>query len=96
MSCRVQRKKVENAFVAHLAELAKSLAGDTIRVRYRPSKRNGPALEMLTEMKFERVRAPDDADLFVLSTRIPDADVVEVEDRAVSYIGNFDLVEKPQ
>ena len=94
MSCRVQRKKVENAFLGHLEGLAKSLGINTIRVRYRPSKRNGPALEMLTEMKFERVQFPDDEDLFVPSARIPDTDVVEVE--IVQSIGYFDLVERPQ
>ena len=81
MSCRVQRKKVENALMAHLVRLAKSQGSDTIRVRYRPTKRNGPSLEILDEMKFERAGQVDEYYIFVASEQIPHANVVEVEDR---------------
>ena len=53
MSCRVQRKRVENAFFAHAAGLL-TVAGHTeFKVRFRATARNRAAVEMLTELGFE-------------------------------------------
>jgi FkbH-like protein len=84
MSCRVQHKKVENTFMTYLAGLAQKQGSETIQVRFRPSKRNSPALETLTEMEFTRIQHSGDDQIFVPSTKISHADLVEVEDRSRS------------
>jgi FkbH-like protein len=52
MSCRVQRKRVENAFFQLLSnELAGRGAG-RFEVRYRPTAKNGASAQMLTDLGF--------------------------------------------
>jgi FkbH-like protein len=85
MSCRVQRKRVENAFFQLLAgELAARGAG-RLEVRYRPTAKNGASVQMLQELGFVLEPAgPDMGDggegLFVrpLDEAFADSDVVRL------------------
>jgi FkbH-like protein len=57
MSCRVQRKRVEDAFFALLAADAADLGHKTLRVAYCRTDRNDTAVAMLTELGFAYVPA---------------------------------------
>jgi FkbH-like protein len=58
MSCRVQRKRVEQAFFAALGESMAEQGRPQMRVAYRQTGRNGAALEMLKALGFG---APEEA-----------------------------------
>jgi FkbH-like protein len=81
MSCRVQRKRVENAFFRRLAaELAARGAG-RLEVRYKPTAKNGASAQMLTELGFSFEPAgPDGEGLYVRPLHEPfaDAEVVRL------------------
>lgn len=55
MSCRVQRKFVEQALFQHLLALAAAQGHPALHVLYRPSARNGMAVRLLESLDF----APD-------------------------------------
>ena len=57
MSCRVQRKRVEDAFFALLAAEATALGHETVRIAYCRTDRNDTAVAMLTELGFAYVPA---------------------------------------
>jgi FkbH-like protein len=57
MSCRVQRKRVEDAFFARLAADAAALGHKTLRIAYCRTDRNATAVAMLNELGFEYVPA---------------------------------------
>jgi predicted enzyme involved in methoxymalonyl-ACP biosynthesis len=57
MSCRVQRKRVEDAFFAFLAAEAAALGHDTLRIAYCRTDRNNTAVAMLNELGFAYVPA---------------------------------------
>jgi FkbH-like protein len=52
MSCRVQRKRVENAFFEHLALLWGR--PETLRVRFRPTPKNAASVRVLEALGFTR------------------------------------------
>jgi FkbH-like protein len=54
MSCRVQRKRVENAAFAHLARLLAARGHARFAVRFVATERNGAAMRMLEELGFAR------------------------------------------
>jgi FkbH-like protein len=83
MSCRVQRKRVEQAFFTWLT---KRIASDrvVIEVVYRKTARNGASARMLEELGFKFLPAAgQDEGLYVRPAREPFADdnVVHVHDR---------------
>ena len=83
MSCRVQNRKVDNAFFAWLQNLAKRKGVGRIKVRFTPTGKNSPARQTLAELKFE---LSDDAEYFlapVLET-FPFADIVSVNDSSAT------------
>jgi FkbH-like protein len=53
MSCRVQRKCVENALFAYLQRVAAARGAKTLRCRYTRTERNQGALALLRELGFE-------------------------------------------
>jgi FkbH-like protein len=53
MSCRVQRKRVENAFFALLAAEAAAEGHESLRILHRRTAKNQTAVTMLTELGFE-------------------------------------------
>lgn len=77
MSCRVQRKRVENALFAWLAQAALRDGARTLTATWRPLERNGASRDMLTALGFDAgetvdgvvpwsrpiARAFDDADI---------------------------------
>jgi FkbH-like protein len=84
MSCRVQRKRVENALFALLQDLAKQQGADGIRVRYRPSARNAPALDTLNELGFRLAASNNNKDEYICPADISQADIVRVDNRTVA------------
>lgn len=91
MSCRVQRKKVENAFFATLLETARRLGADEVLVRHRATARNAPAVEVLQGLGAVPVdwagggEDPTGEVMYSLpsSAAIGDADIVTVADDAL-------------
>ena len=84
MSCRVQRKRVENAIFSWIAGQCRESGRGVLTVRYRKTKRNDASIRMLQELGFEFRPAPDgESGVFVLSTAasITEEDVVSLEDR---------------
>jgi predicted enzyme involved in methoxymalonyl-ACP biosynthesis len=79
MSCRVQRKKVEQALMSHLRDSAEG-AGKLLRVHYKRSKRNAPALEVLSEMRFERIEGDEEEAIFLAPPEIENWDIVSLRD----------------
>jgi FkbH-like protein len=53
MSCRVQRKYVENALFAHLARVVAARGGKGLSCRYKRTERNKLSLELLGALGFE-------------------------------------------
>jgi FkbH-like protein len=82
MSCRVQRKKVENAFFGHLLAEGRRRGKPRLSIVYKPTAKNEPSREVLAdEMKFRLVDTDGDK-LFQLETTdvIADDDIVRLED----------------
>jgi FkbH-like protein len=80
MSCRVQRKRVENAFFGLLsAELAEARV-DLVRIGYCKTAKNGAAVRMLSELGFEYEAQDDEHGVFLRRSDAPvaDADIVTV------------------
>jgi FkbH-like protein len=89
MSCRVQRKRVEAAFFAWMAEQMSASGVTTITVRYRKAARNGPAVEMFEALGFTLKK--DDEDSGTLSRAITGA--FEGSDIVTIAIVNSQIVE---
>jgi FkbH-like protein len=94
MSCRVQRKKVEHALVSFLDSLA-ARRGARIRIMYKPSKRNAPALETLHEIDCECIEQIDGEQAMSPRGRIEYADVVKIHDEstALHEMGKYGAVD---
>jgi len=86
MSCRVQRKCVEQAIFAWLARKCAAAGSANLSVIYSQTKRNEPAVRMLEALEFSYVPGSPGAGLFVRSTGKPfaHADVVVLQDRTES------------
>ncbi len=54
MSCRVQRKRVEQAAFAHLAALLRAAGRERFQVRFLATERNGAAVRLLEDLGFVR------------------------------------------
>jgi FkbH-like protein len=81
MSCRVQRKRVEQSFFAWLSrELGAARGNGVIEVNYRRTERNQAVVKMLEQLGFEYRAADEGTGLFVRPSGVPIAedDVVEV------------------
>jgi FkbH-like protein len=81
MSCRVQRKRVENAFFRRLAAELAARGAERLEVRYKPTAKNGASAQMLAELGFAFEPAgPDGEGLYVrpLQEAFADADVVRL------------------
>jgi FkbH-like protein len=61
MSCRVQRKCVENALFAHIQNLVGARGAKTLRCRYKRTERNRGALDLLRELGFRLHETPHEA-----------------------------------
>lgn len=82
MSCRVQRKRVENAYFSCLAARIEDAGHKNISVRFRPTERNAAATVMLTELAFEFLKDEDsDAGIYKRKSALPftGADIVNLE-----------------
>jgi FkbH-like protein len=85
MSCRVQRKKVEQAFFSYLCEIGARFGKQELAIRYKKTQRNDPSREVLEdEMKLRSKDGWDGERLFLLtaSEKTSDNDIVAIEDRS--------------
>jgi len=83
MSCRVQRKRVEQAFFAWLSrELSADRPGGTIAVNYQKTERNQAVVKMLKQLGFEYRADNANKGTFVRLLVLPigEDDIVEVVD----------------
>ncbi len=83
MSCRVQRKRVEQSFFAWLAKQLQAVhAGGTVEVSYRRTDRNQAVVKMLEQLGFTYRPESDAIGTFTRPLEVPiaDDDVVEVVD----------------
>jgi FkbH-like protein len=83
MSCRVQRKRVEQAFFSWLVTRLKAHGQhDVIEVDYKKTERNGAIVKMLQELGFELHMESDGRGLFTrrLDEPFVEDDVVEIVD----------------
>jgi len=72
MSCRVQRKRVEDAYFAYLAAQIKDAGHNCISVRFRPTERNTAAKTMLTTLGFEFHKDTDsNAGIYIRNSKLP-------------------------
>jgi FkbH-like protein len=81
MSCRVQRKRVENAFFQLLAEELASRGAARFEVRYRPTPKNGASAQMLADLGFAFEPSGEGGEGFYvrpLDLAFDDRDVVQV------------------
>jgi FkbH-like protein len=79
MSCRVQRKRVEHALFQHLSDILEAQGAQSIRVRFRSTKRNAAALELFKDLGFELQNSDQGVGYLARRLRpIPDADIVSV------------------
>jgi FkbH-like protein len=81
MSCRVQRKRVENAFFQLLGAELKARGARRFEVRYKATAKNGASVQMLKDLGFAfEPGAADGEGLFVrsLAEPFPDHDVVSL------------------
>ena len=85
MSCRVQRKKVENAFFSHLLDVGRRRGKPRLSIVYKPTPKNEPSREVLAdEMKFQLVENGTEDKLFQMEATevIADRDIVCLVDRS--------------
>ncbi len=83
MSCRVQRKRVEQSFFGWLAKELRAInAGGTIEISHRRTERNQAVVKMLEQLGFEYHPSSDTTGIFTRPLAVPIAedDVVEVID----------------
>jgi FkbH-like protein len=81
MSCRVQRKRVENAFFKRLAAELITREAHRLEVRFRPTAKNGASAGMLADLGFAfEPSGPDGEGLYVrpLDAPFEEADVVRL------------------
>jgi FkbH-like protein len=83
MSCRVQRKKVENAFFGWLADRAAAAGASTIKILFRPTGRNAASLEILEKelaLPVVETSSTDAERTFLLHVNKPivDRDIVNI------------------
>jgi FkbH-like protein len=89
MSCRVQKKCVEQAIFTWLARKCAAAGFDTMSVIYSQTKRNGAAVRMLEELEFSYLPGGPDTGEFFRPTGKPiaNADVVILQDRTEAARG---------
>ena len=82
MSCRVQRKRVEQAIFAWLAYKCEAAKVEQISAAYRKTKRNEASMRMFEELGFAFVATGSEEGRFIRSTGAPiaESDVVAVRD----------------
>lgn len=83
MSCRVQRKRVEQSFFAWLSgQLSSDRPAAAMEVSYRKTPRNGAVVKMLEELRFEYRPEGENTGTFVRPLGVPivEDDVVEIVD----------------
>jgi len=83
MSCRVQRKRVENAFFQFLQERLIELGAVRFEVKYKPTAKNKASVQMLEELGFRHEADESGEEWFVRSfdQAFADNSVVELDIR---------------
>jgi FkbH-like protein len=81
ISCRIAKKKVENALFQWLADALRARGATRLQAGYRPTSRNHVLLDALTEVGFARTGERDGQVILELAIDrpLPDSDLVAVE-----------------
>lgn len=81
MSCRVMKKRLENAWFSWIFSFARSLGHDTVLADFVPTPRNGLLLEVLEDLGFVRASSQGPAISLTrsLTDPVPLADIVRVD-----------------
>ncbi len=86
ISCRIARKKIENAWFGWLGDTLAALSFEHLNARYIPSARNGVLLETLDEIGFESGATSNGSVMLtlpLLAGGVPEATLVEIVDEGV-------------
>ncbi len=80
MSCRVQRKKVENAFFAWLAQDLLASGASALTIDYRKTAKNGAAVKLFVDLGFVLTESAPGEGRFTrtLADVWPESDIVQV------------------
>ncbi len=87
MSCRVQRKRVEQAFFAFLAEKLAAQGHQGLRVKFRKSAKNGASVRLLDELGFTGDAGVADGEGYFarsFATPFDDEPVVKIVDLTIA------------
>ena len=76
MSCRVQKKRVEQAFFAWLRDEVRKFGNTSLSIAYTPTERNGAAKSMMEELGF--ALQPDGHWHHSLDSGFEDSDIVKI------------------
>jgi predicted enzyme involved in methoxymalonyl-ACP biosynthesis len=94
MSCRVQRKRVENAFFEYLRNELLASGATRFDVKYKPTSKNKASVQMLEELGFRHeIEAGTGEEWFTRSMDEPfvDSDVVMLDIRLNLDLAALDL-----
>ncbi len=84
MSCRVARKRIEEAFLCWYGRRAQARGAPRLQLKMRPTGRNGPLRDSLAALPLRRVAEASSGDGILLTLglgeEIPTPDVVRIED----------------
>lgn len=80
ISCRVANKKIEHAFIQHLAQNSKS---GMIQIRYKQTDRNGPIFKVVKELDMSMKEIDNESELYeyAMGKLMVDGDIVCVMER---------------
>jgi FkbH-like protein len=86
-SCRIQAKRVEHAFLAHVIGKYTSQAQPTFYANYRKTPRNEPSARVFTDMGFHESRLLDGVSLLIITR-----DAVSSDDRIIRVVDDSNMV----
>lgn len=81
-SCRIQSKRIEHAFIAHLLQKHSADDGSPLRVFYRRTDRNAPSARFFDDMGFELHQRDGDVEIleYPAAKAIPNDGIVDVKE----------------
>ncbi len=77
LSCRALGRGVEHRMLAHLGSLARDRKREYLGIRYRPTEKNRPALEFISQLDATETKAADGDAIFKISSQVAEAAKLE-------------------
>jgi len=83
-SCRVQSKRVEHAFLAHIIRKYIAITGKEFYANYRKTPRNAPSGRVFSDLGLQEERTDDGVSrlVFPLDREVPDDEIMDVIERS--------------